>query len=375
MQPRMNRQWILRARPADRIDSSLFELRETPVPELGDDQVLAQTLYLSFDPTQRIWMAMDSYIPKVPLGEPMRAGGIAQVIESRHPKYRPGELISYLCGWQEYVLLDPDSPERFPPVKVPGHLDPVLTLALSLTGLTAYFGLLDIGKPKAGETVLVSGAAGATGSIAAQIARLRGCRVIGIAGGPEKCAWLTETARLDAAIDYKNESIGERLDVLCPDGVDVYFDNVGGAMLDEVLLRLALHARIVLCGAISQYERPDAPYGLKHYLSLIINRGTAHGFIILDYFDRAAEGLLCLNRWVEQGKLVQEIDMQEGFEHIPATLTRLFTGANLGKQLLRVSEAPLPVRSSPIERMGFGLLSAYMGWRKRQRPRRLHSRT
>lgn len=364
MQQRMNRQWILRARPKGTVDPSLFELRETPVPALADGQVLAQTMYLSFDPTQRIWMAMDSYVPIIPLGEPMRAGGIAQVIESRHPKYRPGDLISYLCGWQEYVLLEPDRPELFPPAKIPGHLDPALTLALSLTGLTAYFGLLDIAKPKAGETVLVSGAAGATGSIAAQIAKLKGCRVIGIAGGPEKCAWLYEKAKVDAAIDYKKESVGERLDALCPEGVDVYFDNVGGEMLDEVLLRLALHARIVLCGAISQYDTAKAPYGLKNYLSLIINRGTAQGFIVLDYMDRAVEALLCLNKWIEDGKLVQEIDMQHGFEQIPATLMRLFSGANLGKQLLKVSDPPLPVRSRAMEEAGFKLMSAYMAWRK-----------
>lgn len=364
MPQRMNRQWILQSRPQGKVDPSLFERRETPVPGLVDGQVLAQTIYLSFDPTQRIWMAMDSYVPIIPLGEPMRAGGIAQVIESRHAKYRPGDLVSYLCGWQEYFIFEPDKPDLFPATKIPGHLDPALTLALSLTGLTAYFGLLDIGRPKAGETVLVSGAAGATGSIAVQIAKLKGCRVIGIAGGAEKCSWLYDTAKVDAAIDYKKESVGERLGALCPDGVDVYFDNVGGEMLDDILLHLAMHGRIVLCGAISQYDTAAEPHGIRNYLSLIINRGTARGFIVLDYSDRAVEGLLCLNKWIEDGKLVQEIDMQLGFEHIPATLMRLFTGANLGKQLLKVSDAPLPVRSSPVEKTGFKLMSAYMAWRK-----------
>ncbi len=363
MRQRSNRQWILQARPEGMVEPSLFELRETSVPELTDGQVLAQTMYLSFDPTQRIWIAMDSYLPMVPLGEPMRAGGMAQVIESRHSKFRPGDIINYACGWQEYVVFEPDLPGPFSATKIPGHLDPALMLALSLTGLTAYFGLLDIGRPQAGETVLVSGAAGATGSVAGQIAKLKGCRVIGIAGGAEKCAWLTDRAKLDAAIDYKNESVGERLDALCPDGVDIYFDNVGGETLDEVLLHLAMHARIVLCGAISEYNA-DAPYGIKNYLSLIINRGTAQGFIILDYLDRAVEGLLCLNKWIEDGKLVQEIDMQHGFEQIPATLTRLFTGANLGKQLLKVCDPPLPVRSSAIERTVFKLMSAFTSWRR-----------
>ncbi len=365
MPERTNRQWVLRARPEGMVDSSLFELREVPVPALSDGQVLAQTMYLSFDPTQRAWMAMETYMPIVELGEPMRAGGIAQVIESKHPKFKPGDIINYLCNWQEYVIFEPDAHNLVPPTKLPGHLDPALLLALSLTGLTAYFGLLEIAEPKPGETVLVSGAAGATGSIAGQIAKLKGCRVIGIAGGPDKCAWLTDKANFDAAIDYKNENVGERVGALCPKGVDVYFDNVGGEILDEVLLHVALNARIVLCGAISQYnDADDERYGIKNYASLIINRCTARGFIIIDYLDRALEGLLCLNKWVEDGKVIQEIDMQHGFDQIPSTLTRLFTGANLGKQLLKVSDAPLPVRASPLEKTVFKMMSAYTGWRR-----------
>lgn len=365
MQQRTNRQWILRARPEGMVEPSLFELRESTVPPLGDGQVLAQTMILSFDPTQRAWMAMDTYMPMAPLGEPMRATGIAQVIESRHAKFKPGDIVNYLCGWQEYVVFEPGRPGLLPATKMPGHLDPALLLALSLTGLTAYFGLLEIGKPKAGETVLVSGAAGATGSVVGQIARIKGCRVIGIAGGAEKCAWLIGKAKFDAAIDYKNENLGERLTALCPDGVDVFFDNVGGEMLDEVLLHLAMHARIVLCGAISQYNNDPAElYGIKNYLSLIINRGTAQGFIVLDYLDRAVEALLCLNKWIEDRRIVQEIDLQHGFEQIPATLNRLFTGANLGKQLLKVCDPPLPVRSSAVEKTVFKLMSTYMAWRK-----------
>ncbi len=359
-----NRQWILRARPEGLIDPTIFELRESPVPELTEGQVLAKTMYLSFDPTQRGWMAMDTYMPMVPLGEPMRAGGIAQVIESRHRKFKPGDLINYLCGWQDYVVFEPDRPGLVPATRIPGHLDPALTLALSLTCLTAYFGLLEIGHPKPGETVLVSGAAGATGSVVGQIAKLKGCRTIGIAGGAEKCAWLTETAGFDAAIDYKNEAIGERLSALCPEGVNVFFDNVGGEILDEVLLHLALRARIVICGAISQYNRPDDLYGVKNYLALLLSRGRAEGFIVLDYLDRAVEGLLCLNKWIKDGKVVQEIDLQHGFDQIPATLIRLFTGANLGKQLLKVSDAPLPVRSNALEKTVFNIMSSITTWRK-----------
>jgi NADPH-dependent curcumin reductase CurA len=365
MEQRTNRQWVLRARPEGMVDSSLFELREIPVPELRQGQVLAQTMYLSFDPTQRMWMAMDTYMPMVPLGEPMRAGGIVQVIESNHPKFKPGDIVNYLCGWQEYVIFEPGKGNGVPPTKLPGHLDPARLLALSVTGLTGYFGMLEIGMPKPGDTVLVSGAAGATGSVAGQIAKIKGCKVIGIAGGPDKCKWLTDTANFDAAIDYKNEDVGERVAELCPKGVDVYFDNVGGEMLDAVLLQIAHHARVVLCGSISQYNVADEDrYGIQNYSMLTINRGTAQGFIILDYIPRAIEGLLCLNKWVDDGKLVLEIDMQHGFENIPATLARLFTGANLGKQLLKVSDPPLPPRTSALEKAGFNLMSAFIGWRK-----------
>lgn len=360
---RTNRQWILTRRPTGMVDPSLFELAEAPVPPLTEGQVLAQTLYLSFDPTQRGWMEMDTYMPAVPLGEPMRAGGIVQVLESRHPKFKPGDLLNMLCGWQEYVVVEPDRPAFVPPTKMPAHLDPALMLALSLTGLTAYFGLLDIGRPKAGETVVVSGAAGATGSVAGQIAKLKGCRVVGIAGGPDKCRWLTDTAGFDATIDYKHDDVAARLGELCPKGVDVYFDNVGGEILDAVLLNIADHARIVLCGAISQYNTPEELYGLKNTLALIINRGTARGFIVVDYMKRAVEGLLCLNRWIEQGRIVQQIDLQHGFENVPQTLVRLFTGENLGKQLLQVCEAPLPPNTSAVERAAVGLTSRYMAWR------------
>jgi len=345
------------------LDSSIFELRESSIPTPTNGEVLAKMLYFSFDPTQRMWMAKDTYLPVVPLGEPMRAVGAAQVVESKHPKYKPGDLVNGIGSWQEYITFSPDQ-EESPPTKVPGHLDPALTLALAGTGLTAYFGMLEIGKPKAGETVLVSGAAGATGSVAGQIAKLKGCRVVGIAGGPEKCAWLTEKAGFDASIDYKNDDVERRIGELCPDGVDIYFDNVGGEILDAALVNLAMHARVVLCGSISQYNVDEGErYGIKNHMELVLRRGRAEGFIILDYLDRAIEAILCLNKWVDEGKIVQEIDMQEGFEDIPATLARIFTGANLGKQLLKVSDPPLPLRTSEVERAAMGLLTRYFAWR------------
>ena len=358
-----NRQWILTARPEGMLDTSIFELRESPVPSLQPGQVLAKTLYLSFDPTQRMWMAKDTYIPAVPLGEPMRAVGAWQVVESKHRKYKPGDLVNGIGSWSEYITFAPDEEDE-PPTVVPGHLDPALTLALAGTGLTAYFGMLEIGKPKAGETVLVSGAAGATGSVAGQIAKMRGARVIGIAGGPEKCGWLTEKAGFDASIDYKNDDVEARIGELCPNGLDLYFDNVGGEILDAALLHLAMRARVVLCGSISQYNVEEGEqYGIKNHMELVVNRGRAEGFIILDYLDRAIEGLLCVSKWVDEGKIVQEIDMQHGFENVPATLTRIFTGANLGKQLLKVADPPLPLRTSGVEKAAMGLLTAFYAWR------------
>ena len=365
MTEQTNRQWLLRERPEGMVTPELFELNEVPVPTLSDGQVLAKTLYLSFDPTQRAWMAMETYMPIIELGEVMRAGGIAQVVESKHPKFKLGDIVNYLTGWQEYVVFEPDKPSAVPATKLPGHLDPALMLALSLTGLTAYFGLLEIGRPKVGDTVVVSGAAGATGSVVGQIAKLKGCRVIGIAGGADKCRWLTEQGKFDAAIDYKNDDIAAKLTELCPSGIDIYFDNVGGPITDEVLLHLALNARIVLCGAISQYNATESEiYGLKNYLSLIIQRGTAQGFIILDYLDRALEGILCLTKWVEDGAVIQEIDMQEGFDNIPATLSRIFTGENLGKQLLKVCDPPLPMRTNALERTVFNVIRSLTLMRK-----------
>lgn len=365
-QQRTNRQWILKSRPKYNIDPSLFELKTVEVPALTEGHVLAETLYLSFDPAQRGYMAIDAYIPKVPLGEPMRAAGVAQVIESKHPKFQPGDLVNGLCNWQEYVIFNPDEKAWWPFDKLPPGMDPVRFMSLAPTGLTAYFGLLEVGKPKAGETVLVSGAAGATGSWAGQIAKIKGCTVVGIAGGPQKCAWLKEKANFDHAIDYKNEHVGERLKELCPNGVDVFFDNVGGEILDQVLLNLAQGARIVLCGAISQYNlsSPEELYGLKHIIHLTGKDAKAEGFIITKFLGRAMEGILTLNSWINQGRLVVQTDIQEGFDNVPATLERLFTGANLGKQILKVTDPPLPLpQPSAVESAVMKILSFVYSWR------------
>jgi len=328
----VNRQWLLRARPVGHVKESDFELAEAPVPQPGEGQAVMRTLYVAFEPAMRGWMEdRPSYIPPVGLGEVMRAQVVGEVLESRCPGLEAGDLVSTMTGWQEYALIDAGAQKLAPGVT------PELALSVvGVTGLTAYFGMLDVGRPRSGETVVVSGAGGATGSVAGQIARLEGCRVIGIAGGSEKCAWLTEEAHFDAAIDYKSEDVGARLSELCPGGIDVFFDNVGGQILDEVLARIAKNARVVLCGGISAYNLEEPPPGPKNYMNLVIQRGRMEGFIVLDYLPRFPEAAEKLLGWVAEGKLSSRVDVQQGFENVPKTFLRLFSGANLGKQLVKL---------------------------------------
>jgi NADPH-dependent curcumin reductase CurA len=333
-----NRQWVLKRRPLGMVTPDDFELRRVPVPEPAEGELLVRTLWLSFDPTQRGWIEdRPSYLPPVGIGEVMRASSVGQVVRSRHPGFQDGDLVFGLGGWQEYFTVPGTG---FPGVqKVPAGVPPSWMLGvLGVTGVTAYFGLLDLGKPKRGETVVVSGAAGATGSVAGQIARLQGCRVIGIAGGPEKCRWVVERARFDACIDYKHEPVARRLGELCPQGLDVYFDNVGGEILEAALDHLALRARIVLCGGISSYNDVEPRPGPRNLMNLVVQRARMEGFIVLDYFGRMEEAVRQLGAWVQAGEIVHEEDVQHGFENVPATLTRLFEGRNLGKQLLQLGE-------------------------------------
>ena len=327
----VNRQWLLRSRPVGMVQESDFELKESPVPSPGDGQALVRNTHLAFEPAMRGWIEdRPSYMPPVAIGEVMRGMTVGEVVESRCDGLVPGDLVSGMAGWQEFVLGDAML------TKLPAETDPTFALSiLGATGMTAYFGLLEVGKPESGETVVVSGAAGATGSVAGQIAKFQGCRVVGIAGGPEKCGWLTAEAGFDAAIDYRNENVGARLSELCPDGIDVFFDNVGGEILDEALARIAQRARVVLCGGISRYNEVDVPPGPSNYFNLTIQRGRMEGFIVMDFIPRFAEAAEKLTAWCAEGKLVWQVDMQEGFENAPKTFLRLFSGANVGKQLLR----------------------------------------
>ena len=342
----VNRQWVLKSRPKGPIEPDTFELRQSQVPTAGAGEILIRNLWLSFDPAQRGWLNdIRSYIPPVQIGEPMRAGAVGQVIESNHPDFKPGQLVQGAFGWQDYVATK--AAGMLPVTKLPPGVPPNMALSiLGLTGLTAYFGMLDIGEPKPGQTVVVSSAAGATGSAAGQIAKIKGAaKVIGIAGGPEKCAWLTRTAHFDAAIDYKNEDVGRRLGELAPKGIDIYFDNVGGDILKESLGRIAFHGRVILCGGISSGYGADrlAVSALTNYYMLLINSARMEGFIVLNYVARYPEAVAQLAQWVKEGRIAYREDIAEGLENAPETLKRLFVGANFGKQLMKIADPLLPV--------------------------------
>jgi NADPH-dependent curcumin reductase CurA len=330
----VNHQFRLAARPQGMVKREDFDYVEEPLPELTDGQVLVKTAYISLDPAMRGWMAEGrSYVPPVQIGEVMRAGTVGEVVESKARKLAVGDRVSGWLGVQQYAVCNEN--EVF---KVDTEAAPLPTYlgALGMPGVTAYFGLLDIGAPKEGETVVVSGAAGAVGSVVGQIAKLKGCRVVGIAGGPEKCKWIVDELGFDAAIDYKSEDVNAALREHCPEGVDVYFDNVGGEILDAVLARLALKARVAICGAISQYNNLDAVKGPSNYMSLLVNRARMEGFVVIDYMSRAPEAVREMAAWIAEGKLVAREEVVEGFENFPDALQRLFRGENVGKLVLKV---------------------------------------
>jgi NADPH-dependent curcumin reductase len=330
----INHQFRLAARPTGLPEPSDWEYTEEPVGEPAEGQVLAKALFLSLDPAMRSWMNEGrSYIAPVGIGEVMRAIGVGQVIESRHPEYSEGDNIVGMFGIQEYAVLDGDGLTPVDPGLAPL---PVYLGTLGIPGMTAYFGLLDVGKATEGDTVVVSGAAGAVGSVAGQIAKVKGCRAIGIAGGAEKCRFLVDELGFDAAIDYKSEDVRAALREHCPDGVDVYFDNVGGEILDNVLRRLARGARVVICGAVSQYNASDGMTGPSYYMSLLVNRASMTGFVVFDYADRYAEAAAEMAGWMAAGELKTREDITEGLERFPDALLGLFRGENLGKQLLKV---------------------------------------
>ena len=332
----VNHQFRLAVRPRGMVGREHFDYVEEPLPELEDGQVLVKVLYISLDPAMRGWMAEGrSYIPPVEIGEVMRAGTVGRVVESKGAKLAVGDHVSGWLGVQEYAVCDENAVFKLNTDEIPL---PTYLGALGMPGMTAYFGLLEVGAPKEGETVLVSGAAGAVGSVVGQIAKLKGCRVVGIAGGPEKCRWIVDDLGFDAAIDYKSEDVGVALREHCPEGIDVYFDNVGGDILDAALARLARGARVVICGAISQYNNLDAVTGPSNYMSLLVNRARMQGFVVIDYMSRYPEATREMAGWIADGRLVAREDVVEGFEGFPDALGKLFRGENVGKLVLKVGE-------------------------------------
>jgi len=331
----VNRQFRLAARPVGLPKPTDWEFTESPVPDPGDGEVVVKVRYLSMDPAMRGWMnAGRSYIAPVRVGDVMRAIGVGEVIESKYPGLVPGDHVNGLLGVQEYAVLDGNSLTKVDPALAPL---PVYLGTLGMPGLTAYFGLLDIGRPAEGDTVVVSGAAGAVGTVVGQIAKLKGCRVVGIAGGPEKCRYVVDELGFDAAIDYKAEDPIVALGRECPDGIDIYFDNVGGEILDAALTRLANGARVVICGAISQYNATEGMKGPANYMSLLVNHASMTGFVVSHYGARWGEAAREMAGWLAAGKLSSREDIAVGLENFPDTLLRLFRGENTGKLVLEVA--------------------------------------
>lgn len=330
-----NRQFKLAARPVGMVKREDFEFTTAPIPQPGPGEALVQVLYLSVDPAMRGWMNEGrSYIRPVALGEVMRAGGVGRVVTSNDPKFVPGDFVTGTTGVQDYAALKAADltkidPKLAPPTQYLG--------ALGMTGMTAYFGLLDVGQPKPGDTVVVSAAAGAVGSLVGQIAKIKGCRVIGVAGGADKCRYLVDELSFDAAVDYKVGDVRKRLRAHCPNGINIFFDNVGGEILEAALTLLARKARVVLCGAISQYNASDSLKGPRNYMALLVNRARMEGFVVFDYAERFGEAVRDMAGWMAAGKLKAREDVVDGLETFPDTLLKLFRGENFGKLLIKVA--------------------------------------
>ena len=334
MPAKINRQWRLAARPTGLFKESDFKLTEEPVPDPGEGKVLVRNLYLSLDPTNRGWASMDTYLPAVAIGDVMRGIGIGAVEKSRHSKFQEGDIVQGMLGWQQYALSDGSGL-----MVLPRNPNIPLTAYFGLfghIGLTAYYGLLDVGRPKAGETLVVTAAAGAVGSIAGQIGKIKGCRVVGIAGSDEKCRWITEDLGFDAAVNYKKEPVLESLKKHCPNGIDIDFENVGGEILDNVLALINLKGRIVLCGLISQYNADRPVPGPYNFANILVRRARVEGFIVLDYLDRAQEAMTELGKWLMEGRIKYRVEVIEGIEQAPRAVNKLFDGSHQGKLIIKL---------------------------------------
>jgi NADPH-dependent curcumin reductase CurA len=338
-----NRQIRLASRPVGLPTRQNWQFTDEDLPQPAEGGVLVKVLYLSLDPAMRGWMNdAKSYIPPVEIGAVMRAVGVGRVVASKHPAFQVGDAVSGGFGVQEYALLPADQVKRSGLAKIDlamGSWTQWLNV-LGMPGMTGYFGLLDVGQPKAGETLVVSGAAGAVGQTVGQLGKVKGLRVVGIAGGPEKCRFVVDELGFDACIDYKAGGVRDGLKEHCPKGVDVYFDNVGGEILDAVLARLARGARIVICGAISQYNNTTPVQGPKNYLSLLVNRARMQGMVVFDYADRYGVAVAELAQYLQDGRMKSKEDVVAGLDTFPETLLKLFNGENFGKLVLEVAPDP-----------------------------------
>jgi hypothetical protein len=329
----VNRQVILSQKPQGKLTPGSFTYAEGPIPTPGEGEVLVKSRYVSLDAANRAWMQGVTYRSALETGDVMAGGSLAEVVESRAPHLAPGDLVFAETGWQAYAAVSAKHLAKLPNLTPQTHLLSVYGVA----GLTAYFGLLEVGKPKPGDTVVVSAAAGAVGSIAAQIAKIKGCRVIGIAGGAEKCAWLTDELGLDEAVDYKQGEVRRALRAVCPNGIDVYFDNVGGDIFEAALFNMANHGRIACCGAVSQYDDVPPAHGPRGVPGLIVTkRLKVDGFVVMDFYDKRDAALADLHAWVESGRLKVQEDVIEGLENLPAALIGLLAGENRGKRMVKV---------------------------------------
>jgi NADPH-dependent curcumin reductase CurA len=327
---------VLARRPQGMVDASVVVMDEGPVPEPGPDQALTRVRYLSIDPTIRTWMDdRPGYLPPIELGAVVRGGGIAEVVASNSERYAVGDLVFGMTGWQDYVLAGRDAEAM---QVIPPGIDPGAALnVFGVNGMTAYWGLLDVGRLEEGDTVVVSGAAGATGSLVGQIAKIKGAgKVVGIAGTAEKCAWITGVLGFDAAVNYREDDVAAALHRHCPEGIDLYFDNVGGEILDICLAKLAMRARVVLCGAISAYNATEAPTGVRNYFNLIIKRARMEGFLVLDYVERFPIAQLELGAWLAEGRIQHSEHVVPGLERAAEALNVLFTGGNIGKVVVEL---------------------------------------
>ncbi|QUD90378.1 NADP-dependent oxidoreductase [Phenylobacterium montanum] len=341
MTAQTHRQWRVAARPIGRpLLASDFEYAEAPIREPDEGEALVKTLYLSFDPAQKSWMEnVAGYRDPVQIGDVMPGRGVGVVLESRDGGLRAGDLVEGPIGWRDHAVMPASELKVLPE----GVAPPAAMSLLGTTGATAYLGLVHVGKPKPGDALVISGAAGATGSLVGQLGKLAGCRVIGIAGGAEKCAWLTQELGFDGAIDYKSENVRSRLRDLCPKGIDVFWDNVGGEILNDALARLSVGARVVICGGISRYnfdarDPSQMPPGPRNYFNVVFTGATIQGFLLGHYEREIPLAEARLLDWIRKGDLKFKADVREGFEHAPAALMGLFEGGNFGKQMLKVGE-------------------------------------